>query len=428
VVQMVFANLARRAASLSRQRVLMAWLHRDTRFTALDLLRSEGRRIRREERAMRQGEIDREPDPDWQQLRPVIDETLDRLGREDRHAVLLRFMEGRDLAGVGAALGLSSEAARKRVDRALERLRHELARRGIESSAAALGTVLSAHAIEGVPSGLAASVIPASVAAAGVAGGVGVGAWWSTLGWLGQGKAGIGVALALAGLGMAWIVQESALRTARAEHMRWVERAAALAPQVDPPASEGPLHVDSRAERMDLDRLRHEVPALRARLRELQALEARTAQNGSGTGKSSPPSEGMFWLSEVREVGQATPEALFESHLAALQRGDTNRLAQLAWFDPDTDPERIRGKFESIRRVRDQEVDESSESARLAAIRVLRCEAASDHDLWVVHEYVMKDGTAEQLTRVRVRRVEGGWRLVMGPDVQPVMEFVREMP
>jgi hypothetical protein len=67
---------------------------------------------------------------------------------------------------VGEALGSTEEAARKRVNRALEKLRSTLQRRGVTLSAAALGTVLGAEAVTAPPAGLAASVLASALAGA----------------------------------------------------------------------------------------------------------------------------------------------------------------------------------------------------------------------------------------------------------------------
>src|SRR5712671_2420328 len=74
VTQIVFANLARKAGSLSRQTVLAGWLHRDARFTALDVLRAERRRQAREQEAFSMNTPGPEPSPDWEQVRPWLDE------------------------------------------------------------------------------------------------------------------------------------------------------------------------------------------------------------------------------------------------------------------------------------------------------------------------------------------------------------------
>ena len=67
--------------------------------------------------------------PDWEQIRPLLDAALDELSAADRDALVLRFMEQRSLAEVGAALGANEDAARKRVQRALEKMRVRLIRR-----------------------------------------------------------------------------------------------------------------------------------------------------------------------------------------------------------------------------------------------------------------------------------------------------------
>jgi len=69
--------------------LVAGWLHRDTRFTALDLLRAEGRRCGREQEAVAMNET--EPSSDWAEIHPLLDEALDELGPADRDALLLRF-------------------------------------------------------------------------------------------------------------------------------------------------------------------------------------------------------------------------------------------------------------------------------------------------------------------------------------------------
>jgi len=53
---------------------------------------------------------------------PILDDAINQLGAEDRTAIILRFFEQRDFRSVGEALGSNEEAARKRVNRALDKL------------------------------------------------------------------------------------------------------------------------------------------------------------------------------------------------------------------------------------------------------------------------------------------------------------------
>ncbi len=146
VAQNTFLRLARRAALIPADLSLAAWLHRVTHHLAIDLVRREDRRKKRELAAHDPAAMDSTPSPDWSALAPVIDPLINRLPAADRDVLLLRYYRNEPHAAVARQLGLSEAVAKKRAARALEKLRTLLARQGIATSVAVLATLLPAHA------------------------------------------------------------------------------------------------------------------------------------------------------------------------------------------------------------------------------------------------------------------------------------------
>ena len=159
ITQAVFVELAKKASSLVRHLALAGWLYTCVRRMTANKRRSEDRRQRREQEAQTMCELhDPMPDLDWRKLRPVLDEAMHELKEADREAILLRYFEQRPLGEIGARLGVSENTARMRVDRALEKLRVHLVRRGNSTSAAVLSTAISVSAVQTAPAGLAATL------------------------------------------------------------------------------------------------------------------------------------------------------------------------------------------------------------------------------------------------------------------------------
>ena len=106
------------------------------------------------------------PEPGWDELQPVLDTVMHELDERDRTAVLLRYFEKRPLADVGAKLGLTEDAARMRLGRALDKLRQLLARRGITSTTAGLAGLLAQQTVTSAPAGLAMNIAGTALASA----------------------------------------------------------------------------------------------------------------------------------------------------------------------------------------------------------------------------------------------------------------------
>lgn len=159
VTQGVFVALAGNAGRLAAHPILSGWLHRTARNLAAKAIRSESRRRAREQEAAAMHELlSADTDPAWDTIAPHLDAALGALNEADREALLLRFFEKKSAPEMAGLLGISDEAAQKRVTRALERLREGFARRHVTVGSAGLVVLLSAHAVQSAPAGFAATL------------------------------------------------------------------------------------------------------------------------------------------------------------------------------------------------------------------------------------------------------------------------------
>lgn len=174
VTQSVFSTAARKSAGLSSHPSVAGWLYTTTRHLADKAVRKERTRRRYEQDAAMHELTTAEPSREWERLRPIIDDVLDGLNERDREVIFIRFFEGRPFADIGAILRISQDAARMRVDRALEKLRTTLEKRGIQSASAALAVALSTQTGIAAPAGMITAVSSVAMATTAGTGGAAV--------------------------------------------------------------------------------------------------------------------------------------------------------------------------------------------------------------------------------------------------------------
>jgi len=167
ITQAVFIVLAKKSRNLGPKTVLSGWLYQAARLTAANFRKGEIRRQRREQEAHMQSVLNETEIDAWAQIAPALDEAMAGLGEKDHNAVVLRFFENKNLRDVGVELGVTEDAAKMRVARALEKLRKFFVKRGVTLSAVAIGGAMAANSVQAAPVGLAATV--AAMAAKGTA-------------------------------------------------------------------------------------------------------------------------------------------------------------------------------------------------------------------------------------------------------------------
>jgi RNA polymerase sigma-70 factor (ECF subfamily) len=160
--QATFLVLVRRAASVLPRDMVGNWLHGVAYRTALQARRAAARRRARERQVHNMPDPVIEEQATWQELRPLLDQELDRLPAKYRAAVVLCYLEGRTLREAAGTLRLPVGTLSGRLTTARRLLARRLRRRGLTVSGAVLVAALAPGAASGaVPASLIASTVQA---------------------------------------------------------------------------------------------------------------------------------------------------------------------------------------------------------------------------------------------------------------------------
>jgi hypothetical protein len=157
--------------------------------------------------------INSDREPDWEKLRPVLDDAIHELNDRDREAVLLYFFDKRTFGDLGSKLRLTESGARTRVERALNKLRLSLGRRGITSTSAALALALGGQVAAAVPGSLVTMVTASALAGASPSGG----AVLFSLMTITKMQMGAAIAVVLSGATIMGVVQHQEISTLRTQ-------------------------------------------------------------------------------------------------------------------------------------------------------------------------------------------------------------------
>jgi RNA polymerase sigma factor (sigma-70 family) len=416
VSQKVFSELARRASSLWKRPVLSGWFYTCAHFIATKAVRTECRRRKREQEAQAMHELSDAgaSEIDWGKIRPVVDRVMHELNASDREVILMRYFENPQLADIGQRLGLNGDAARKRVDRALDKLRTFLARRGITTTAA-LATVLSANAVQVAPIGLASTLTTASLA--GVATATGTTVTLLKIATMTKLQLSAISALVIAGVATPLVIQHQAQASLRQQNRALLEQNAQLAADGDRFSNElaqaKSAQTSANEQLNELLKLRGEVGSLRRQTNDLAKLQAENQQLRSSlaaTGarpkvaaQRTPPQDSVPKESWAF-VGYADPESAFQSTAWAMSQGDVK--AYRASLSPGgSEFKHAQGKSEEELAARAK-----AEMEKVTAFKIIDKEAISDDEVLLA---VYASGINES-AKFRLQRIGNEWKMA-GP-------------
>ncbi len=175
-VQETFFQLVKHAGEVTGS--VPAWLHRVATRKAIDVVRRDSARRRREAKyaVKRMAQTEK-----WEDISLFVDEAMDELDEETKDVLVRHFFEGKGMSQVGEEVGVSQATVSRRVEAGVAMLRDKLHKRGIIVAAAVLGGLLGQNAAQAAPAAVMAelgkmAMVGGAVAGAGAGSAPGAGA------------------------------------------------------------------------------------------------------------------------------------------------------------------------------------------------------------------------------------------------------------
>lgn len=161
VAQETFFRLVKCPEKVSHS--LGGWLHRAATRLAVDTLRSEQARHRREATYEAPPKDEEEGagigvGSQWEEISPAIDEALDDLDDDSRALLVRHFLQGTPQAELAAEAGVSAATMSRRVKQAICELREALSRQGVSVAPSVLLMLCARNAAEAAPQALMAEL------------------------------------------------------------------------------------------------------------------------------------------------------------------------------------------------------------------------------------------------------------------------------
>jgi len=170
VAQETFLRLMRKPEQVTQS--LVGWLHRSSTQLAIDAVRSESARRRREQKFAQDRDHEQhgsgaglggragggsggasggDDELRWEELSPMIDEALDALPDEQRTLLVRHFLEGVPQRDLARMMNRSPATISRRIQDGLTNLRANLTRRGMAPAVAVIAAFLHAQAMRQAP-------------------------------------------------------------------------------------------------------------------------------------------------------------------------------------------------------------------------------------------------------------------------------------